>query len=64
MEANETNETLEKIIKGLRLSLRKLIEEKKLKKEPLVIMRGDEIVWVTAEEMEAELDARENQEKK
>jgi len=40
--------------------LHKLVEEKKLKKEPLVIMRGDEIVWVTAEEFEAELNTQED----
>jgi chorismate-pyruvate lyase len=54
MEEMKNSETLEKIMKGLKLSFRRLLEEKKRNNQKLVIMRGDEIVWVTAEELEKE----------
>jgi hypothetical protein len=61
MEAMKDSETLEKIKKGLKLSFRRLLEEKKRNNQKLVIMRGDEIVWVTAEELEKDAEIQDKE---
>ena len=52
---NKQTDLSEKILEGLRLSFKNLLEEKKRNNQKLVISRGNEIVWVTAEELETEL---------
>ncbi|WP_318639915.1 hypothetical protein [Flavobacterium ardleyense] len=44
-------EEKEKILKGLELTYKKLIEFKKQKNSPLVVMRGNKIVHIKAENL-------------
>ena len=48
----------EKILKGLDLAYERLIEFKKAKNSPLVIMRNNQVIRITAEEAEAEWKAK------
>jgi hypothetical protein len=47
-------------MKELKPSFRRLPEEKKKNNQKLVIMRGDEIVWVTAAELEKDSEMKES----
>lgn len=49
--ANHEETFAEKIQRGLRLSFQRMLEEKKLRNQLVVIMRGDEIVHVRPEEL-------------
>ena len=49
---NEELEFQQKVIKGLELTFTRLIEYKKQKKSPLVIMEGDKIVKINPEDLD------------
>lgn len=52
MTADERHEELKKkILFGLELTYKRLIEYKKQKKSVLVVMRGDEIVMIKPEDL-------------
>ncbi len=44
-------EEKDKILKGLKLTYKKLIEFKKQKNSPLVVMRGNKIVHIEAKDL-------------
>jgi hypothetical protein len=49
------DDTSEKILKGLELAYKRLIEYKKAKNSVLIVVRNNKIVRLTPEEAEAEL---------
>ena len=48
----KNNEDIEKIKEGLRLAYRRMIEFKKYKKTPVVVMKGEDIVEINPEDID------------
>jgi hypothetical protein len=55
------DDTSERILKGLELAYKRLIEYKKAKNSVLIVVRNNKIVRLTPEEAEAELLSKETQ---
>jgi hypothetical protein len=55
MNQKEKAEIREKILKGLKLSYERMLVEKELKNQEIVILRNDKIVSVPAKEMLIEI---------